>query len=86
MRLRTGLRYRWEPGIATARPDRDPLARQRHIFAWHPRRALNAITVRVLDADLLTVHVQLNTAQAGTPPDPSRPAAAEPATPALMPG
>ena len=77
MRLRTGLRYRWVPGIATARPDHDPLARQRHIIAWHPRRALNAITVRVLDADLLTVHVQLNTAQAGDSggprPGPRRP-------------
>jgi deazaflavin-dependent oxidoreductase (nitroreductase family) len=60
VRLRIGLRYRWVPGIATVRPDDDPLARQRHIIAWHPLRALNAINVRVLGADLLTVHVQLN--------------------------
>ena len=59
MRLRTGLRYRWVPGIATVRPDYDPLARQRQIIAWHPLRALNAINVRVLGADLLAVHVQL---------------------------
>jgi hypothetical protein len=64
VRLRTGLRYRWVPGIATVRPDYDPLARQRQIIAWHPLRALN---VRVFGADLLTVHVQLNTAQAGDP-------------------
>jgi len=43
------------------RPDDDPLARQR-IIAWHPLRALNAINVRVFGADLLTVHVQLDTA------------------------
>ena len=64
VRLRIGLRYRWVPGIATIRPDDDPLARQRHVIAWHPLRALNAINVRVFGADLLTVHVQLNTAQA----------------------
>ena len=60
VRLRTGLRYQWVSGIATLRPDDDPLARQRHIIAWHPLRALNAINVRVLGADLLTVHVQLD--------------------------
>jgi deazaflavin-dependent oxidoreductase (nitroreductase family) len=64
VRLRIGLRYRWVPGIATVCPDDDPLARQRQIIAWHPLRALNAIYVRVFGADLLTVHVQLNTAQA----------------------
>jgi hypothetical protein len=64
VRLRTGLRYRWVPGIATICPDDDPLARQRQIIAWHPLRALNAINVRVFGADLLTVHVRLDTAQA----------------------
>jgi deazaflavin-dependent oxidoreductase (nitroreductase family) len=61
VRLRIGLRYRWVTGIATVRRDDDPLARQRRIIAWHPLRALNAVNVRVLGADLLTVHVQLNT-------------------------
>ena len=65
VRLRLGLRYRWVDGIATVRPDEDPLARQRRVIAWHPLRALNAITVRVLGADLLTVHVQLNMADVG---------------------
>ena len=65
VRLRVGLRCRVD-GIAAVRPDDDPLARQRQIIAWHPLRALNAINVRVLGADLLTVHVQLqlNHAQA----------------------
>jgi deazaflavin-dependent oxidoreductase (nitroreductase family) len=64
VRLRIGLRYRWVSGIATVRPDDDPLARQRQIIAWHPLRAYNAIGVRVFGADLLTVHVQLDTARA----------------------
>jgi deazaflavin-dependent oxidoreductase (nitroreductase family) len=67
VRLRVGLRYRWVPGIATVCPGDDPLARQRQIIAWHPLRALNAINVRVLGADLLTVHVQLSIARAAAP-------------------
>jgi len=59
VRLRLGLRYWWVDGIATVRPDEDPLARQRRIIAWHPLRALNAMYVRVWGADLLAVHVQL---------------------------
>jgi len=81
VRLRTGLRYRWVPGIATIRPDDDPLARQRQIIAWHPLRALNAVNVRMLGADLLTVHVQLTLARAG---DSGWPAPAAPATPATL--
>jgi deazaflavin-dependent oxidoreductase (nitroreductase family) len=76
VRLRIGLRYRWVPGIATVRPGDDPLARQRQIIAWHPLRAWNAINVRVFGADLLTVHVQLSTAQAGDSGGPARTAAA----------
>jgi deazaflavin-dependent oxidoreductase (nitroreductase family) len=65
VRLRTGLRYRWVTGIATIRPDDDPLARQRKIIAWHPLRAYNAINVRTFGADLLTVHVKLDLSHAG---------------------
>ena len=85
VRLRIGLRYRWVTGIATVCPGDDPLARQRHIIAWHPLRALNAINVRVLGADLLTVHVQLNTAQAGDSGRSVPTAAAQSMTPALTP-
>jgi len=59
VRLRIGLRYRWVDGIATVLPDDDPLARQRRVIRWHPLRALNAMNVRLLGADLLTVHVRL---------------------------
>jgi deazaflavin-dependent oxidoreductase (nitroreductase family) len=85
VRLRIGLRYRWVPGIATVCPNDDPLARQRHIIAWHPLRALNAINVRVLGADLLTVHVQLGTAQAGDPGGPIPAVVVQPRTPAPAP-
>lgn len=40
-------------------PDDDALARQRRIVRWHPLRLLNAINVRVLGADLISVHVAL---------------------------
>ena len=85
VRLRVGLRYRWVDGIAAVRPDDDPLARQRQIIAWHPLRALNAINVRVLGADLLTVHVQLqlNHAQAADHGRAARTAAIQPNTPVL---
>ncbi len=59
VRLRVGWRYRWVPGIAEIVPDDDALARQRRIIRWHPLRALNAINVRVLGADLLSVRVNL---------------------------
>jgi len=83
IRLRAGLRYRWVDGIATIRPDDDPLARQRSIIAWHPMRALNAVNVRVLGADLLVVHVQLTTSGRSGRPAPTVPA--QPATPNLAP-
>jgi deazaflavin-dependent oxidoreductase (nitroreductase family) len=86
VRLRVGLRYRWVPGIAMVCPGDDPLARQRQIIAWHPLRALNAINVRVLGADLLTVHVQLSIAQAGDSGQPAGTGAAQAAAPVLPPG
>lgn len=59
VRLRMGWRFRWVPGIAEILPDDDALARQRRIIRWHPLRAFNAMNVRVLGTDLLTVRVQL---------------------------
>jgi deazaflavin-dependent oxidoreductase (nitroreductase family) len=59
VRLRVGWRYRWVPGLAEILPGDDALARQRQIIRWHPLRAFNAMNVRVLGADLLTVRVQL---------------------------
>jgi deazaflavin-dependent oxidoreductase (nitroreductase family) len=67
VRLRIGWRYRWVTGVATVLPGDDALARQRRIIAWHPLRALNAINVRVLGADLVTVHVRLMADGSTTP-------------------
>jgi deazaflavin-dependent oxidoreductase (nitroreductase family) len=67
VRLRIGWRYRWVTGAATLLPDDDALARQRRIIAWHPLRALNAVSVRTLGADLVTVHVRL-VLDGSTPP------------------
>jgi deazaflavin-dependent oxidoreductase (nitroreductase family) len=67
VRLRVGWRYRWVPGVAEILPDDDALARQRRIIRWHPLRTLNAINVRVLGADLLTVRVRLLPAGAHSP-------------------
>lgn len=79
VRLRVGWRYRWVPGIAEIMPDDDALARQRHIIRWHPLRALNAMNVRVLGADLLSVRVKLQLDQDAVPE--RRPAASrEPAS------
>lgn len=79
VRLRQGLRYRWVEGIATLRPDDDPLARQRRIIRWHPLRAMNAVNVRVLGTDLLTIHVQLSPGQGGAQAGPTTVREAEPA-------
>jgi deazaflavin-dependent oxidoreductase (nitroreductase family) len=59
VRLRMGWRFRWVPGIAEILPHDDALARQRRLIRWHPLRAFNAMNVRVLGTDLLTVRVQL---------------------------
>ena len=71
VKLRRGIRYRWVSGVATILPDDDPLARQRRIIAWHPLRALNAVNVRVLGADLLTVCIRLDLEAAASPSDPA---------------
>lgn len=60
VRLRVGVRYRWLTGEATVLPDDDPLARQRRIIRGHPLRAFNAMNVRVLGADLVTVRIRLD--------------------------
>lgn len=60
VRLRIGLHYRWVTGIATVLTDDDALARQRSIIRWHPLRALNAVNVRTLGADLVTVRIDLD--------------------------
>lgn len=63
IRMRVGLRFRWVEGVASARPDLDPIAVQRRLSAWHPLRAFNAIQVQVLGSELLVVQVDLGEGQ-----------------------
>jgi deazaflavin-dependent oxidoreductase (nitroreductase family) len=51
-RVRIKLRGRWRTGVARALPDDDPRARQ--------RPGLNAVVVRVMGSDLLTVRIDLD--------------------------
>lgn len=68
IRMRVGLRFRWVDGVATLRPDLDPVAVQRRLSAWHPLRAFNAIQVQVLGSELLVVRVELASARPQTQP------------------
>lgn len=60
VQLRQGWRFVWRTGTATILTDDDPLARQRRICRWRPLRTLNAIVVRTLGTDLLTVRIDLD--------------------------
>jgi deazaflavin-dependent oxidoreductase (nitroreductase family) len=59
VKLRRGLRSRWHDGVATVMDDDDPHARQRALMRGHPLRALNAMVVRVMGTDLLTIRIDL---------------------------
>ncbi|MEV0263695.1 nitroreductase/quinone reductase family protein [Streptomyces sp. NPDC050617] len=59
VRLRQGWRFAWREGTAHLLPDDDPYARQRRMGRFHPLRALNAIVVRVMGSELMTVRIDL---------------------------
>jgi deazaflavin-dependent oxidoreductase (nitroreductase family) len=59
VKLRSGLGMRWRTGTAHVLPDDDPRARQRELGRGHPLRALNAVAVRGMGTELLTVRVDL---------------------------
>jgi deazaflavin-dependent oxidoreductase (nitroreductase family) len=59
VKLRRGVHSEWRDGIAKVLPDDDPRARQRRIAQGHPGRALNALAVRTMGTDLLTVRIDL---------------------------
>ena len=82
VRLRIGLRYRWVPGIATGAPTMtcSPAAETSPAPAAGLQRDIRAR----FGADLLTVHVQINTAQAEVSPGPSYRAARRDVLPASM--
>lgn len=62
LRMRDGLGFAWFTGTAEILPDDDPFARQQSLGRWHPLRWLNAMVVRVMGTDLLTVRIDLDAA------------------------
>ena len=70
LKLRRGWRLAWVNGTAHLLPDDDPYARRRHLSRWHPLRALNLAVVRIMGTNLLTIRIDLDTAQRpDTPPE-----------------
>jgi deazaflavin-dependent oxidoreductase (nitroreductase family) len=63
LKLRRGWRFAWVTGTARLLPDDDPYARQRRLSRWHPLRALNLAVVRIMGTNLLTIRIDLDTAQ-----------------------
>lgn len=65
-----GLRMEWVAGRATVLDGDDPHARQRLFAGWrHPVRLLNAMTVRVLGTDPLTIRIDLEPCRAAASGD-----------------
>lgn len=60
LQVRSGYRFVWRTGTATVLPDDNPLQRQRLISRRRPLRLLNAMVVRTLGTDLLTVRIDLD--------------------------
>jgi len=63
LKLRRGWRFVWVTGTAHPLPDDDAYARQRRLSRWHPLRALNMAVVRIMGTNLLTIRIDLDTAQ-----------------------
>lgn len=59
VKLRRGLRFKYVNGVATVLPDDDVLKRQKMVCGLRPLRLLNAVMVRTLGTDLVTVKVDL---------------------------
>jgi deazaflavin-dependent oxidoreductase (nitroreductase family) len=59
VRVRDGGPLRWRTGTAHILPDDDPLARQRMLSAGRWERRLNALAVRAMGVDLLTIRIDL---------------------------
>ena len=59
-RVRVNVRGEWRTGVARLLPDDDPRERQRRIG-----RRLNAVTVRAMGTELMTVRVDLDPAYVG---------------------
>ena len=82
--IRDGWRLRWRTGIAHVLADDDPYARQRWLIGRrHPLRALNAMIVRVLGTEPVTIRIDLDEKTAN--PESSHQSAPRPPVRALRP-
>jgi deazaflavin-dependent oxidoreductase (nitroreductase family) len=59
-RVRVRVRGRWRSGLAHVLPDDDPRQRQRKLAARRFAARVNAVAVRSLGTDLLTVRIDLD--------------------------
>ena len=65
--LRRGVRQRWRSGTAHILADDDSRARQRAICRSKPGRKFNAVALRALAVDMITIRIDLEqTPPAGT--------------------
>jgi deazaflavin-dependent oxidoreductase (nitroreductase family) len=60
VKFRHGPVLRWRTGTAQVLPDDDPRERPRALSRGHPMRALNALAVRGLGTELLTIRIDLD--------------------------
>lgn len=60
LKLRSGFATRWHTGIAELLPDDDPRARQKWLYDKLPSSLANAMVVRLLGTELLTVRIDLD--------------------------
>jgi hypothetical protein len=60
IKIRDGLRYTWREGTAQVLSEDDTRERQRELAKGHPGRWLNAVVVRTVGTDLLTVRIDLD--------------------------
>jgi deazaflavin-dependent oxidoreductase (nitroreductase family) len=60
VRLRDGLRMRWYTGTAHSLPDDDARRRQRELGRGRPGYRLDAILLRAIATDMLTVRIDLD--------------------------
>jgi deazaflavin-dependent oxidoreductase (nitroreductase family) len=58
--VRVRIGRRWRAGTARLVPDDDPRERLRRIASRHPIARLSTATVRLMQTDLLTIRIDLN--------------------------
>ena len=62
VRVRRGVRQQWRGGTAHVLADDDSRARQRAMCRGKPGRKLNAVALRALGTDMLTIRIDLEQA------------------------